>query len=442
MAMRPLIPTYLSHSYWPQDREVLRHFWNLFWEAGFAFTVDPKSPEQLSIPHLELMMRRSACFVAIVPYREEQERYRTSPYIVYEHNLAVRAKKPRLVIAEAQVAGHPFDDKRLSVFPHDDPASAAGLRQLIKDLREQSLPHAHDFDHVLGSVGLVLPPGRAYDRARAAIRFVLEAAGYEVEVLPCDSAKAPDFSTVDRPDFFVIDIRVKGMTDGLYYRFVPTIKLAYQPANGRRIPLPGMFRDDALERAGGSAQNVIWWSDEKQLVEQLQPVVDKMQRPRRQFRSYEEGVGYFQSLGRSLQGPVFISNANEQSELARHLSRALDLSNIAFFHYRYKNSIPIGTVWERQLFDHLRTSRLFVPLITAHYWKSELCRREHQLAERLARRKGLRIYKYYLDETSDAGGHTERLQGSILAGMPRDEQVRRIVSDIDRYLTVGENRAS
>jgi hypothetical protein len=441
-AMRPLIPTYLSHSYRAQDRQTLQHFWELFWQAGFAFTVDPKSSDHLSIPYLELMMKRSACFVAIAPHREEQERYRTSPYIVFEHNMAVRAKKPLLVIAESQVAGHPFDDHRLSVFPPGDPARAARLAPLILQLRELSLPHAEGFDNVLGSVGLVLPSGRVHDRASAAIHHVLEAAGYRVEVLPHDPTRAPDFSAVDRHDFFVVDIGIRGMAEGLYYRFVPTIRFGYQPDLARRPRLPVMFTDEALERAGGSAQNVIWWSDERQLIEQLQPVVDKMQRPRRQFRSHGEGVGYFQSLGRSAQGPVFISNAHEQNDLARHLSRALDLNNISFFHYRYKNSIPMGMVWEEQLFEHLRASRLFVPLITEDYWKSDLCRREHKLAQQLARENGLQIYKYFLDETPDSASHTERLQGRILAGMSIEQQVRRIVDDIDDHLTMGEDKAS
>jgi len=436
------IPVYLSHSYWREDREINRYFWDRFWEAGFAFTVDPKSPEQLSIPHLELMMQRSACFVAIVPYRPEQERYRTSPYIVFEHGMAVRAKKPLLVIVERQVAGHPFDQRRRSVFRREDPASARDLTQLIDDLKEQSLSHMQEADHLLGSVGLVLPPGRAYDRARDAVRHILEDAGYEVETLRFDPTRAPDFAKIDRHDFFVVDIRAQGMTSGLYYRFVPTVRLGYRNGDRRAATLPGVFRDDALERAGGSGQNVIWWSTEEQLIEQLQPVVDKMQRPRREFRSHEEGVGYFQSLGRSLQGPVFISNANPQNDIARDLSRGLDLNNIAFFHYRYKNTIPMGTLWEDQLLQRLRSSRLFVALITGDYWKSTLCRREFQLAQQLAGQKRLRIYKYFLDDAMDVVGVTERLQGADLAGYPIEEQLRRIVGDIDEYLTMGEHKAS
>ena len=436
--MDAVIPTYLSHSYRPEDREINQHFWDSFWDAGFAFTVDPKSPEHLSIPHLELMMQRSACFVALVPHRPEQERYRTSPYIVFEHNMAVRARKPLLVVAESQVAGHFFDQNRLSVFRQGDPTTAPNLLHRIQELKEQSTPGAQSTDHVLGSVGVVLPAGQMYDRAGLAIHDVLDAAGYKVERFHYTPGRAPDFSQVDRHDFFVIDIHAQDMLSGLYYRFVPTIRLGHHDGSVPLALLPAMFRDDALERAGGSRQNVMWWSHETELVAQLQVVVDKMQRPRRQFRTHDEGAKYFHSLGRALQGPVFISNANEQNDFARSLSRALDLNNIAFFHYRYKNSIPMGTVWEGQLLERVRASRLFVPLLTADYWRSDLCRQEFRLAQQLERENSLRIYKYFLEDGAEMEGQTERLQGGDLVGRPLEEQLRRIVGDIDRFLTLGE----
>ncbi|HEY7199046.1 MAG TPA: toll/interleukin-1 receptor domain-containing protein, partial [Candidatus Dormibacteraeota bacterium] len=289
---------------------------------------------------------------------------------------------------------------------------------------------------------LVLPPGGAYRRAGVALRSVLESAGYEVRQLRFDPTRPPSFSEIDKHDFFVIDIRAEGMASGLYYRFVPTIKLGYRAGNGRDVALPAPFCDEALERAGGSHQNVIWWNTEDDLLAQFQPLVDKMQRPRREFRTREEGVGYFQSLGRMLQGSVFISNARRQNDVALHLSRALDLHNIAYFHYLYKNSIPIGTAWERQLEEQVMSSPLFVALISADYWESPLCRREFQIAQQLAGQNRQQIYMYFLDETLDVVGVTERLQGRDLVRLPLDEQLSSIVTDVDNYLTVGQNIAS
>ncbi len=218
------------------------------------------------------------------------------------------------------------------------------------------------------------------------------------------------------------------------------IRLVHQPSgNGHGTPFPGLLRDDAIEWAGGSTQWAIRWSAVDELESQLRPVVDKLQRPRRQFRSREEGVGYFQSLGRSLQGSVFISNADTQSDLARDLSRLLDLNNIAFFHYQHRNSIPMGTSWREQLWECIRSSRLFVPLITEEYWRSSLCQEEFRLAEELAEQGRLGIYPCLLDRRSAAGSPAGRLQGDWLTGLSPEEQLARIVSYIDSYLTLGGN---
>jgi hypothetical protein len=429
----PAITAYLSHSYRPEDREINRHFWDVFWDEGFAFTVDPKSPERLSIPHLELMMQRSACFVAIVPNHGDEGRYRTSPYIVFEHRLAVRARKPRIVVAESDVARDAFGSSPLSVFPRRDPEHAEGLGTLIADLKRQNVGHATDGDQLLGSVGLVLPPGPGRRRASQAIHGVLEAAGYVVQEFSYDQTRAPDFSDVDKHDFFVVDDRAQELVAGLYYRFIPTVRLGHNEEGARPRPQPGAFLSDGIERAGGGGQNVLWWSDEPDLVAQLECQVDRMQRPRRQFRSHDEGARYFSSLGRTGHGRVFISNANDQSRFAGALCRALDLQDIAFFHYQYKNSIAMGTAWEGQVLEHIRSSALFVPLLTAGYWRSELCRRELRFAQHLERQGHVRIYPYFLDDDA----RMEGVAGANLAAMSLDERVRRIVEDVDHYLTDG-----
>jgi hypothetical protein len=91
------IPTYLSHSYRAEDRKLNHYFWELLWQGGFLVQVDPRSDDPraniFSIPYLELMMQRSACFVAVIPLRQEQLRDRCSPYILWEYGLAVQSKE-------------------------------------------------------------------------------------------------------------------------------------------------------------------------------------------------------------------------------------------------------------------------------------------------------------------------------------------------------------
>jgi hypothetical protein len=424
------IPVYLSHSYRPEDREINRHFWDLFWNEGFAFTVDPRSGEQPSIAHLELMMQRSACFVAIAPYRPDDGRHRTPAHIVYEHDMAVRAKKPRLVVVESGAASLWFEGSPLTVFQRDDLAAAPNLERLMMELRRQSAIGSGALGRIVGSVGLVLPRNPVYAAARSVIYEVLESAGYQVRELTFNRSRAPDFSEIDKHDFFVIDVGARGMATGLYYRFVPTIRLAHQST----------ARNMALVEAGDD--NLIRWGSPNDLAAQLQPVVDKIERPRREFRSHEEGVGYFRSLGRALQGPVFISNAMPQNDLALDLSRALDLNNIRYFHYRYNNSIPMGSAWEGQLLQRIRSSRLFVALVSADYFNSPVCRQEFQLAQQLASQGQMRIYKYFLDESSTGAPAIDLLQGRDLAGQLREYQTASIVGDIDSYLTLGEGLAT
>src|SRR5256886_12514862 len=196
--------------------------------------------------------------------------------------MAVRAMKPRLVIAEARVAGHWFEASPLCVFQRDDPTGARHLERLVADLREQSAPYAETAGHVLGSVGVVLPSGRAYRRAGAAIRAMLESAGYRVRQLPFDRTHTPDVSELDKHDFYVIDIGAQGTMSAPYYRFAPATWLGHQSGTGRDAALPSSFEDPALDRAEPDAQRVIWWNNEEELMTQLQPVVDKIQSPRRE----------------------------------------------------------------------------------------------------------------------------------------------------------------
>src|SRR5215471_6977840 len=151
--MTARIPTYFSHSYRPDDRELNLQFFRRFWERGFAFTVDPAS-DRLVPAHLERLMRSSACFVAVAPYRPEQRPYRTSPFIVYEYALAVRAGRPRLVWIEDGVPTTPFQDADLAAFWRDDLEHQSNLGRWIAELEAACRPCTGDRRETR-SVGLV-----------------------------------------------------------------------------------------------------------------------------------------------------------------------------------------------------------------------------------------------------------------------------------------------
>ena len=46
-------------------------------------------------------MRRCACFVPFIPYREATPFYNCSPYQLFENGLAVHSKKPHLIFVKA-----------------------------------------------------------------------------------------------------------------------------------------------------------------------------------------------------------------------------------------------------------------------------------------------------------------------------------------------------
>ena len=439
---RPPIPTYYSHSYRPGDREVNLHFHELLWDRGFAFTVDPKS-ERLALAQLELMMKRSACFVAVAPCRPEQLRYRTSPFVVYEYGLAVQAQKPRLVFVESGVAGRFFEEAHRYVFQRDDlpDGSDPELRRAIERLHAMSSPYSRSVDRALGSVGLILPTSDTYRAARPAIRDLLQNVGYDVTDVQYEPANAFELVLqADRHDFIVIDIGAPQLPAWLHPlltgRFVPMVRLVHEKRmRDAEALLAPVLGGHALESVANQNELALPWSTVDQLVTHLEAEVDKLQGPRRQFRTLNEGRGYFHSLGRTIDGSIFISNADPQNDLARDLSRLLDINNIPYFHYVYKNTIEIGTDWLARLREKLESSQLFVPLVTGAYWESPWCRDEYDLASRLRAQGRLHIYPCFLEDPVQSGGPIKATQGRLLAGRDRDEQVAQIVKDVDAFLT-------
>jgi nucleoside phosphorylase len=441
----PRIPTFLSHSYRPEDRPINEHFWHRFWRADFAFTVDPKST-RLSIPHLERMLRYSACFVGVVTLREEQPRYLTSPYLLFEYGLAVLARKPRLVFVERGVSGQYFEDDWTIPFERDhevgaryDPAEAT---HAIDRLRQMSIPYSYGGIRLRRSVGLILPEGGFYEEATARVRELLDQAGYRVETVEYlhDRFRTPlEFILeVDKHDFLVIDVGSKEIPPWLHSmlhgRFIPMIRLMHHEAGEQPPPLPPMLQGDVVELMAPGYEMAILWSDVAELVRQLERELQKLTGQRRQFASEAEGVQYFRSLGRVIDAHVFVSNASAQNELAQELCRRLDLHNIRFFHYIFRTDIELGTPWRSVLRTRLERSQIFVSLITRSYLESPVCQEEREVAFELHEKGRLRLFQVLLEDIPSATDRKMELQGLRIAGLSVEEQLEAIVSQIDRYM--------
>jgi hypothetical protein len=439
------IPTYLSHSYRPEDRAVNLYFWKLFWDAGFAFTVAPRSGT-FSISHLELMMRRSSCFVGLATHRPDVSNYLTSAYQVYEYGMAVLAQKPRLVFVEAGVAGRFFEQSRTIVFRRadisdedDEPRAPTRWKYAMELLHEMSVSYTHQEDRTLGSVGVLLPRDGPYRAVVPAIRDLMRRAGYEVVDVDYDNIGNifQLILDVDRHDFILLALDAGTAPPWLYPlltgRFVPMIRLRRRdPSDQRALSTPDILLGHAIELVAGD-ELAILWSDPDELIYQLEREIERLKRPRVQFRSLAEGQGYFNSLGRTIEAAVFVSNAAAENDFAQRLSRLLDINNIPFFHYVYRNTIELGTPWTERLRTRLESSQLFVPLITRAYWESEVCRQEFNIAKELNSLGRLRIYPYFLEDIRDIGPEVN-MQGRTLHGLPLDQQLSGIVRDIDQYL--------
>jgi len=152
--------------------------------------VDPKSTT-MSTTSLEMMMRDSACFVAVVTRRDDQRRYRCSPFAVYEYGLAVQDYTPRLVFLEAGVAARHFDPEDCApVFNRSRLSSYRLPDSQVAKLALQGSASADEADRPRGDVGLVLPQTPEYDRASTMIDKLLDDAGYSTVVPDLDQIDA------------------------------------------------------------------------------------------------------------------------------------------------------------------------------------------------------------------------------------------------------------
>jgi TIR domain len=430
------IPVYFSHSYRAEDRDINLFFWNLFWRNGFSFTVDPES-ETTSIPHLELMMRWSACYVAVVTHRPEQPFYKSSPFIAYEYGLAVRAQKPRLVFVEAGVPGQYYSEA--SVTFAFDRRRLKGKRDefeaQIRQLADKSRAFSNLGDRSRGPAGLMLPPTRAYRETREVIGKLVAAAGHGHREVGLQFDNAFQFALeLDQCDFVVIDVGSRSVTSWIYPflhgRFIPAVRLLYQGAGGGRREVASLDHDDALRQAGVGDELFIRWSTPDELKVRLELHVQKLFQPREPFQSAKQGRDYFNNLGRR-QASIFISNAGPDNEFASHLVRVLNLENIRPFHYVYENPFDLGADWRDSLRARLRSTELFVPLLSQAYWASDWCTEEYKTAERLEKRGRLTIVPYFLD---DGEGPLVPAQGRRLSHLPFRQRIARVVQDIDEYL--------
>lgn len=432
----PLIPAYFSHSYRIEDRELNLVVHDLCWSAGLALTVDPQNGPVFKT-RLEMMMQRSACFIAVVTRRDNQPRFHCSPFVVCEYGLAVQARKLRVVLMEKGVPGSSFPEPECRVVfdRHRLHASIDEIKARLARLASEAAPYANVGNRVLGEVGILIPESPQHEEAILAIKKVLIEAGYtpvDLRLAGVDGVTAARL--VDNLDFVVLGIDRSEpqlrMISFIQGRSVPSIKLLHRPHGRSNRAIPRLFRDDALEAADNTCEIAIEWSDSEQLEHRLRERVEQLSVPRSAFTSKEDGTSYFTSFG-ATRGPVFVSNAGVVNELARRLVDRLRSYRIQPFHYLYGNSIRLSQPWKEALPVKIEESRVFLPLIDKTYWDSELCRDEFNIALKLHQDGKITFIPCYLEST---GGPEVDIQGITLTHLDDDARVECILSNLDREL--------
>jgi nucleoside phosphorylase len=444
------IPTYLSHSYRSEDRELNYYFWKLLWEAGFLVQVDKRSDDPrakvFSIPYLELMMQRSTCFVAVIPLRQEEIRDLCSPYILWEYGLAVQSKKPRVIFVEEDVTGRYFPKDKPGVQTFDRrnlKARESYYEKELAQLARKSLPYLQETLLLLGKVGLILSadgaPNDVYSkRTIDEISKIVEDSGREPVIISPSFRRNFEFALkLDECDFLIVDITPGSLPDWLFPyvhgRSAPAIKLLHLPEVIPGAAIPQLISGQLVRGAGTEPDSVVFWRDQAELLAEINTQLEKFAIKREPFYDFETGERYFLGLGLQKK-KIFISNARSTNGLAQRISDQLKRWDVAHFQYVEENLLPVGEEWDiEKLEREIRTSDIFVALLTKDYFESDYCKRENETALALHKDKKIQFIPYFLEQ----GLQSHPIQGENLASKKPDEQLTWIQSSLEHIL-IGE----
>lgn len=432
---------YFSHSYRPDEKNLNLFFWNLLSEHNLYFTVDSKEKNiakspPMDITYLEWMMRRSVCFVAVIPYRENLPPYNCSPYQVFENSLALRAKKPRLIFVEeglddtifgAQPAGEEvcFFRRRPTLLEEDKEKFARLADRLAKKVRTFTPPGLGGKKPValLVDTGADIEGEAAYSSATTNfIRRKVRAQGFTFKPINPNEfeqnflflREIEHYSVLIsevRPPYIMLD-----MLGLAHSQCIPTIPLCHikdteKPKElkaAMHLPfdedewsdqygsdLPIIFRKYQID---DDMEPVIFWGKLEDLGEKLSVRLKKINEKRVDLITEQEARRYFLRIGRKDE-QIFISNASTQNNFAIGLGSALKQEAVKIFHYKEEDAIKIGYKdWYPAVIREIKNSVILIALVDHAYLESRWCMRELRQAMLLSKEGRIKIYAYLFDE--------------------------------------------
>ena len=229
---------YFSHSYRWEEKELNREIWALL-EQDFNFVVDPPGQKRrpMDVTQLENMMRRSSCFIAVIPRRREL-RPECSPYQLFENGLAVRANRPRLLIVdesiERQLFG-PSPDVYISFTPMERWSTSPNAQYNDSIKNFSSIVQGTDSKSWVEGrqIGLLLPRNRDYPAGDMIWRLVTKELERPAEWIDISETRN-DYDLIaafDRCSLVIAELRGSFIPPDiigiLHQRCVPTIRICY-----------------------------------------------------------------------------------------------------------------------------------------------------------------------------------------------------------------------
>jgi CHAT domain/TIR domain/Effector-associated domain 8 len=477
---------YFSHSYRPTEKEINLFFWELLSKHHLYFTVDSEEnrDKPMDITYLEWMMQRSACFVAVIPRRDDAPPYNCSPYQIFENGLAIRARKPRLIFVEEGLnetifgvqPGEVYSFRRRREWLEED-------KYQFMEAAERLAQQAHAF--IAPSSGLVKPValvadttnGPAYSLSTLdTLDRAVHESGYSFDILNPSRLKY-DFlflQAVERYSLLISEVRPPYISPDVFglahSRCVPTIRICHlgdgeDPTAARaamrlrRLGLNGNGNGNGHHREQGNGHGhsfgdlprvlseyqideimepVIFWHEPDELVNKISRRLEKITVKRDDLLIETEARRYFLRIGR-LPGKVFISNAKAQNDFVTKLKEGLVENAVEFFHYKDKDAIAIGSrEWLSEIILEIRNSGIFVALIDSNYAQSQWCMTELQEAFELLREGKIEIYAYVLEPGAQLPPDLSRMQVDFVETLDDVSKVDRIVDHVVRYLETGK----
>ncbi len=463
---------YYSHSYRPSEKEINLFFWELLSKHNLYFTVDAEqgSKQPMDISYLEWMMQRSACFVAVIPRRENAPPYNCSPYQVFENSLAIRAKKPRLIFVEEGL-----DETIFVVQPYE----VCSFRRRWEWLEEDTgkfIEYANRLAQqthaiTMPNMGLIKPVGLLADITQGTayrsetirkIRQCVRKQGYWFHTInPTDFEQ--DFlfiREVERYSVLIIEVRqpyfapeLLGLAHG---RCIPTIRICHLADEEKAQEVAAWMHLTADEDSWKDMENnalpiilskyqiddkmepVIFWRQPDELVQKIGQRLQKITERRVDLISEQEARKYFLSIGR-LPGKVFISNANAKNDFVYGLKEKLQHQAVNWFHYKDKDAIAVGSDdWLAEIILEIRNSVVFVALVDNDYQSSEWCMAELDEAYKLFSLGQVEVHVYVLDPSISLPQQLSKMQVEFIENLEEPEQIRRIVENTVAFLETGK----